>query len=76
LELVDSFQPEKCYQESIRVAREIGSEADQARTLKAWAAYEKAHGDPQKAESLHAEALALFKKLELLLEVERLESKT
>jgi tetratricopeptide (TPR) repeat protein len=72
LALLESFQPEKCYRESIRLAEGIGSEQDKARTLKAWAAYERAHGDPQKAESLRLEALALFKKLGMELEVERL----
>jgi len=67
------FHPETCYRESLHIAAGIDSEADRARTLKAWAAYEQAHGDPAKSAAMRAEALSLFKKLGMTLEVARLE---
>jgi len=69
----EEFQPEKCYRESIRIAEGIGSEVDKARTLRDWASTERAHGNLERAATLRAEALSLFKKLGMDLEVQRME---
>ncbi len=69
----EEFQPEKCYRESIRIAEGIGSEVDRARTLRDWAAAESARGNLERAAALRAEALSLFKKLDMDLEVQRME---
>jgi class 3 adenylate cyclase/tetratricopeptide (TPR) repeat protein len=69
----EAFCPETCYRESIRIAEEIGSDVDRARTLRDWARCVKARGDLERAETLRVEALSLFKKLGMDLEVKRLE---
>ena len=71
--LPEEFQPEKCYRESIRIAEGIGSELDRARTLRDWAAAESARGQSERAVTLRAEALSLFQKMGMDLEVERME---
>lgn len=69
----EEFQPEKCYRESIRVAEGIGSEVDKARALRDWALTESALGNQERAATLRAEALSLFTKLGMDLEVTRME---
>lgn len=66
--------PEACYRESIRVAEAIGAEAEKARALRDWARFEAARGSGQQADSLRAQALALFRKLGLDLEVRHMEN--
>lgn len=69
----EEFQPEKCYRESIHIAEGIGSEVDKARTLRDWAFTERAQGNMERSMALRAEALSLFKKLDMNLEVQRME---
>lgn len=73
--VIAALQPEQCYRESIRIAEGIGSEADKARALRDWAALETERGNPERAASLRAEALSLFKKLGMKLEVQRMEKR-
>lgn len=70
----EEFRPEKCYRESIRIAEGIGSDVDKARALRDWARAESAQGTIERAEALRAEALSLFKKLGMDLEVRRMEN--
>jgi class 3 adenylate cyclase/tetratricopeptide (TPR) repeat protein len=69
----EEFQPEKCYRESIRIAESIGSEVDKARALRDWAATESARGNLECAATMRAEAVSIFRKLGMVLEVQRME---
>jgi tetratricopeptide (TPR) repeat protein len=60
-----------CFAESLRVFTEMGAEGERARTLRAWARYEIAHGDQQTGSALWQEAREIFERLGMRLEVER-----
>jgi predicted ATPase len=62
-----------CFTESLRVSGEASLEAEKARTLRAWARYEIAHGDADKGISMWAEAQQIFSQLGAELEAQRMQ---
>ncbi|MCX7754149.1 MAG: tetratricopeptide repeat protein [Anaerolineales bacterium] len=72
--LLNLQSPEAYYRQSIRTAEEIGADADKARALRDWALFETRRGNYDQAAVLRAEALALFRKLGMDLEVQRMET--
>lgn len=60
-----------CFAESLRVYTEMGAEGEQARTLRAWAEYELAHGDREKGAALWRQAQGIFERLGITLEAGR-----
>ncbi len=69
--LIDS--PQSCFRESLRILGEVGDEAELARTLRAWARYELTKGDEEKGKAMWREARDTFARLDLPLEVARME---
>lgn len=63
-----------CFVESLRICKEMGMEGEQARTLREWARYELAQGDPVRGAAMWQEARDLFARLGVELEVERMAS--
>jgi class 3 adenylate cyclase/tetratricopeptide (TPR) repeat protein len=64
--------PRACFEQSLRIAEEIGAEAEHARTLRTLAEYERAAGDAARADALWEEARAAFARLNMPREVERM----
>ena len=62
-----------CFVQSLKVFTSIGAEADGARTLRARARYELARGERAAATALWSEARAVFERLNLRLELERMD---
>jgi class 3 adenylate cyclase/tetratricopeptide (TPR) repeat protein len=60
-----------CFSESLRIFTEMGAEGEQARTLRAWAWYALAQGDPE-GEKLWEEAWLIFTRLGMDLEAQRM----
>jgi hypothetical protein len=63
-----------CFAESLRIYAEVGMEAEQARTLSAWAAFAAAQGDSAQAAALTAQARAIFARLGLAAELAHLDA--
>ncbi len=72
LSSMDMLYPPSCYRESIRLALEIGADHERARSLWSWSRYEFSHGNPIEGENMWQSALALFEKVNLPLEIERM----
>ena len=53
------------FAESLRIWTEVNAEAERARTLRAWADYERANGDERRYNELWNEALEIFSRLEM-----------
>ena len=49
----------------------MGAEAERARTLRAWGRFEWTHGDRAHGAAMREEARAIFRRLEMELEIER-----
>ena len=62
-----------CFEESAKAYQTAGSEADRARTLREWARYETRSGNKKGGRDLWNEALAVFRRLGLTLEAERMQ---
>jgi len=62
-----------CFQRSADIFREIGAEDELARTLRPWARYEMTMGDKEKGENMWEEARAIFLRLDMPAEVERMD---
>ncbi|MCI0393545.1 MAG: tetratricopeptide repeat protein, partial [Chloroflexi bacterium] len=62
--------PSACFAESVRLFTQIGAEGERARSLRAWADYEKRAGDAVKGEAMWQEAREIFERLEITLELE------
>jgi predicted ATPase len=63
-----------CFAESLRIFTEMGAEGERARTLRAWAWYERTQGDPARGATLWREAAAAFAALGMGAEVARMQS--
>ncbi len=62
-----------CFAESQRIFEEVGAEGEQARTLRAWATYELTSGNQQQGQVMWSTARGLFARLDMTLEVERMD---
>jgi hypothetical protein len=60
-----------CYRESERLAAEIHTNTDRARTLRAWAQFEHTQGNLAEAQSLLAQAKTIFTQLGMEMEAQR-----
>ncbi len=63
--------PVECFAESQRIFDGLGAAGERARTLRTWALYEMERGNQTQGEKLYREALDIFQRLGLELEVER-----
>lgn len=59
------------FAESLRISEESKMEGERARTLTAWARYEQAEGNAERATALRQEAREIFRRIGATLEVER-----
>jgi tetratricopeptide (TPR) repeat protein len=62
-----------CFAESLRISSAAGMEGERAQTLRAWARYELERGDQRRGAAMWYEARAIFTRLGVHLEVERME---
>jgi len=67
-----TIAPADCFAESLRIFETKGAAGERGRTLRAWARYEIETGDPARGARLWQEALGIFERLGLKLEVERM----
>lgn len=63
-----------CFAESERIFTGMGAEGERARTLRAWAWYERTQGDPARGERLRHQAAAAFAALGMAAEVARMQT--
>ena len=63
--------PDACFAESLRLFKKINADAEQARTLRAWAEYETLRGHAASAEKMNAEARSIFERLSMSAEIAR-----
>ena len=66
-------RPADCYAKSAQLLTNSNLEADQARLLRDWARYELAHGDHEKGQALWQEAREIFTRLNMPLELARMD---
>lgn len=64
--------PRSCFMESLRIFTDIGAEGEQARTLWAWADYERRIGDAAQGDAMWQQALDLFTRLGMEMEARRM----
>jgi class 3 adenylate cyclase/tetratricopeptide (TPR) repeat protein len=69
-----TYSAAACFAESLRIFTEMGAEGERARTLRAWAWYERTQGDPARGEQLWREAEASFAALGMAAEVARMQT--
>ena len=62
-----------CFAKSLSIFARIQMEAERARTLRDWSRHELSSGDPERGRQLRDEALDSFRRLNMTLEVERME---
>ena len=67
------FAPRACFEESLRVFRQIDAQGEQARTLRAWAQYELQEGRSAAGKEMWGEARNLFLRLGLSAEVRKMD---
>jgi tetratricopeptide (TPR) repeat protein len=67
-----AYDAPACFTESLRICDETGMRGERARTLRAWAQFEIARGDPAHGAAIWEEARAIFAELGADLEVERM----
>jgi hypothetical protein len=61
-----------CFAESLHVYTDMGAEAEQARTLRDWARHELERGDAERGAAMWEEARAIFSRLGMERELERM----
>jgi serine/threonine protein kinase/tetratricopeptide (TPR) repeat protein len=61
-----------CFDESLRVYTDMGAEAERARTLRDWARHELERGDAERGAAMWEEARAIFSRLGMERELERM----
>ena len=66
--------PRSCFEESLRVFRQMKAEGEQARTLRAWAQYEVRQRRAAAGRKMWGEARDLFLRLGLAAEVEKMDA--
>ncbi|MCA1635593.1 MAG: tetratricopeptide repeat protein [Acidobacteria bacterium] len=69
-----TYDAASCFDESLRLFRQIGMEAERARSLRDWARHETKHGDAARGEAMWRESLGIFRSLSMTPEVERMTS--
>ena len=62
-----------CFEQSVKEYLAAGAEADRARTFREWSRYEIRSGGMKRGQALVEEALAIFRRLGLTLEIQRTE---
>ena len=67
-----SYNAAECFAESLRVYTGMGAEAERARTLREWARHELERGDAERGAALWREARAVFTRLGMERELERM----
>jgi anti-anti-sigma factor len=67
-------KPSTCFAETIRILSELGTEGERARALRDWAYYEINRGSCAEGELLWQEAYHVFSRLNMPLELKRMES--
>jgi class 3 adenylate cyclase/tetratricopeptide (TPR) repeat protein len=67
------FDAAACFAEAWHVFNETRMEADQARTLRTWAVYQREHDEPVQADEMWQEARHIFSRLGMVLEVSRMD---
>lgn len=70
----NTYDATTAFGESLRISEESKMEGERARTLKAWAEYERTQGNTERGASLQQEARDLFRRIGASLEADRLES--
>lgn len=65
--------PRACFEESLRVFRQIDAQGEQARTLRAWAQHELQAGQAEAGQKMWAESRNLFLRLGLSAEVAKMD---
>jgi tetratricopeptide (TPR) repeat protein len=72
--IVDDHQYDAvaCFAESVRICKETGMEGELAHALRFWATYELERGDRERGTAMWQEARAIFARLGVDLEVERM----
>jgi class 3 adenylate cyclase/tetratricopeptide (TPR) repeat protein len=68
----EAYDAARCFAESLRVYTEMGAEAEGARTLRDWAHHELRGGDAKRGAALWDEARAVFTRLGMERELERM----
>jgi len=68
----ETYDAARCFAESLRVYTEMGAEAECARTLREWARHELRGGDAGRGAALWEEARAVFTRLGMGCELERM----
>ncbi len=68
----EAYDAARCFAESLRVYTEMGAEAEGARTLRDWAHHELQGGDAERGAALWEEARAVFTRLGMGRELERM----
>ena len=67
-----SYDAARCFAESLRVYTAINAEAERARTLRDWARHELRGGDAARGAAMWEEARAVFSRLNMIRELERM----
>jgi predicted ATPase/class 3 adenylate cyclase len=67
-----AYDAPHCFAESLRVYTKMGAEAERARTLRDWAGHERERGDVERGTALWGEARAVFSRLKMGRELERM----
>jgi len=60
-----------CFEESARLFEQSGADGERARTLRAWAAHERRHGNQVRGQELLHQARTIFEQAGLTLELAR-----
>jgi tetratricopeptide (TPR) repeat protein len=68
-----AYDAAACFAASLHICTATGMEGERARTLRAWAGYEQAHGDRARGAALWQEARATFTRLGMAGEVARMD---
>ncbi|HYF65961.1 MAG TPA: tetratricopeptide repeat protein, partial [Herpetosiphonaceae bacterium] len=69
----EALDARACFAEALHIHGSIGARAEEARTMRAWAYHELRHGDPAQGAERLAKARALFERLGMSAELERMD---
>ncbi|HET89428.1 MAG TPA: tetratricopeptide repeat protein [Chloroflexi bacterium] len=70
----ETYTAPDCFAEAVRIFTTVGAEGERARTLRAWARYELDFGERERGEEIWRQARALFTRLGMKMEVDRMEN--
>jgi serine/threonine protein kinase/tetratricopeptide (TPR) repeat protein len=65
----ETHDPRSCFAESLRIWTQVDAQAERARTLQAWANYERECGDETRYRELSSEAQEIFSRLKMEIEI-------